>query len=506
MLKFKVAPDYEMPRGEAKSATNTNTYEVTVEVAANGEMATQAATVNVTNVEETGTVILSSMGGKVGVPLTATLSDEDGVVGAPDWLWYRVDSAASSSTAITGARASSYTPVAADVGNLLKVTATYTDGYDSGNMVSASITTAVAAANRPPAFATPATTLNVDENMPSGTPVGSPITATDPNGNNLRYSDSGTDAASFTVDSQGQLRTSASFDYEVKNSYSVTIVATDPENATGSIAVTVNINNLDEPGAVSLSPNRPSIGTPIMASVTDPDGTPTGVTYQWSHSTAMGGPFTLYPGENTASITPAEADFGRYLRVTVGYSDGFGAKTLSVTTGTVTRNPAHSFPSATATRSVAENTAAGTNIGTPVVATDANGDALSYSLSGTDAASFDIGMSTGQLMTKAALDFETKPTYMVTVTATHPDGATDSIMVTIMVTDVDEEVVITPDPNAALIARYDAVANGGNANGTIEKSEVIAAINDYLFPPGGVEIITKAEVIRLINLYLFPDS
>ena len=51
-----------------------------------------------------------------------------------------------------------------------------------------------------------------------------------------------------------------------------------------------------------------------------------------------------------------------------------------------------------------------------------------------------------------------------------------------------------------LVARYDA-----NNNGTIEKSEVIKAINDYLFSGGAP--ITKAEVIRLINLYLFgPDT
>ena len=45
--------------------------------------------------------------------------------------------------------------------------------------------------------------------------------------------------------------------------------------------------------------------------------------------------------------------------------------------------------------------------------------------------------------------------------------------------------------------RYDA-----NNNGTMEKNEVIAAINDYLFGEGD-EAISKAEVIRLINLYLF---
>ena len=50
-----------------------------------------------------------------------------------------------------------------------------------------------------------------------------------------------------------------------------------------------------------------------------------------------------------------------------------------------------------------------------------------------------------------------------------------------------------------LIDRYDA-----NNNGTIDRSEVINAINDYLF--GGTGSITRADVIRLINLYLFAPS
>ena len=48
-----------------------------------------------------------------------------------------------------------------------------------------------------------------------------------------------------------------------------------------------------------------------------------------------------------------------------------------------------------------------------------------------------------------------------------------------------------------LIDRYDV-----NNNGTIEKNEVIKAINDYLFGEGD-QAISKAEVIELINLYLF---
>ena len=78
------------------------------------------------------------------------------------------------------------------------------------------------------------------------------------------------------------------------------------------------------------------------------------------------------------------------------------------------------------------------DIGAPVTATDANDDTLDYTLGGTDTASFDIDPDTGQLMTLAALDYETKATYSVTVTASDSGGLSDSIDVTITVTNEDE--------------------------------------------------------------------
>ena len=46
-------------------------------------------------------------------------------------------------------------------------------------------------------------------------------------------------------------------------------------------------------------------------------------------------------------------------------------------------------------------------------------------------------------MTSAALDYETNDTYTVTVTATDPDGESGAVSVTIMVTNVDEDGMVT---------------------------------------------------------------
>ena len=88
------------------------------------------------------------------------------------------------------------------------------------------------------------------------------------------------------------------------------------------------------------------------------------------------------------------------------------------------------------TRTVAENTASDTNIGDPVSATDADDDTLTYSLSGTDAESFSIVSNSGQLQTSDALDYETKTSYTVIITAYDGNSGGDTITVMINVTDV----------------------------------------------------------------------
>ena len=120
-----------------------------------------------------------------------------------------------------------------------------------------------------------------------------------------------------------------------------------------------------------------------------------------------------------------------------------------------------------ASRSVAENAAAGTAVGTPVSASDDDGDTPAYDLAGTDAADFSIDASTGQLRTAAALDHEAGSARSVTVTASDGNGGSATIPVTVLVTDVDEPPdapsapTVTGASSSSLAVSWSAPPNAG---------------------------------------------
>ena len=128
----------------------------------------------------------------------------------------------------------------------------------------------------------------------------------------------------------------------------------------------------------------------------------------------------------------------------------------------------------TATRSIAENTAAGTNIGTAVAATDVDtSDTLTYTLSGTDAASFAIVSTSGQLQTKSALDYETKASYSVTVSVSDGNGGSDTITVTITITDVVENVApVFTDGSTTTRSIAENTAAGTNIGTAVAATDV----------------------------------
>ena len=475
MLMFMTAPDYEMPM----DADMDNEYMVTVMADDGTNMDTHEVTVMVTNVDEMGTVTLSAMQPRVGTPIMATLTDLDGDITGTTWQWAS-SSDMSAWADIEDATSYAYTPVAADAGSYLQATAMYTDGEGSGKMESEMSEQKV---NNAPVFAEATPERSVAENTVADMYIGAAVEATDAdNDDTLAYTLGGVDMASFAIDSAtGQLMTMAALDFEMKASYSVTVTASDGKDS-ATVMVTVMVTNVDEMGMVTLPAMQPRVGVELTAMLSDLDMVDMStVTWQWASSSDMSA-WTDIEGATSASYMPVDGDANMYLRATAMYTDGHGPdkSKMAVSAQQVTANSAPEFEAETAERSVAENTAADMDIGTPVEATDAENDTLTYTLGGDDMASFAIDSATGQLMTMAALDFETKTSYSVTVTAS--DGEEEaSVMVTIMVT------------NVGLDNAYDA-----DDDGEIGESEMRVAVAHFFADPPQ---LTTEEMRKLVGIY-----
>ncbi len=133
-------------------------------------------------------------------------------------------------------------------------------------------------------------------------------------------------------------------------------------------------------------------------------------------------------------------------------------------------NDVPEFAISTPSLTFPENTEAGQNIGNPVTATDSDGGTLVYRLEGTDADSFAIDATTGQIQTKAGVtyNYEAKSSYSVTVKVVDGQGGSATIPVTIALTDVDGEAPgkpAVPNVSAAsatsLTATWTPPANTG---------------------------------------------
>ena len=401
-----------------------------------------AVTVNVSDGEDDGTVSVSQREPQVGRTVIATVSDPDGGVTITDWAWENaalpaVNDNTTGETASCRAlprgdtvreegdtefgplatdwapvkddpNSAAYTPTSDDIGKCLRATVTYTDniknvddpltdeaGQDESADTQVMLVTEKTVQRSDPANTAPLfgdqdpttagdqsdkASRTIAENTPEGESIGAPVTAEDTD--LLLYSLSGPDAASFKIDDNGQLTTKGELDYEAKATHTVVVTASDPSGAADGILVTINVTDEDDGAAIEL-------------------------------------------------------------------------------------NEAPAFAEDPADLSVEENSAAGTAVGDPVTATDTNaGDSLTYALSGDDAGSFSIDAS-GQISVgaDAALDFESQASYTVTVTATDKVGATDSITVTINVTNVNEAPVASGE------AAVDYAENGTDPVGTYMASD-----------------------------------
>ena len=243
------------------------------------------------------------------------------------------------------------------------------------------------------------------------------FTATDPEGAMVMWSLDGTDAGKFMIDN-GVLNFKESPDFEMPgdvqgtppstaaaadNIYEVTVKATDETMNIGEEMVMVEVTNVDEPGMVTLSAVQPQSATEFTAILSDPDGgvSDTDTKWQWTKSGSENGSYADIEDATSETYTPVDGDIGAYLRATATYEDTEDAgktatmKSMYSVQGVRGNNsgpefaddqdPVQTDDQTEAARDVVENTAAGKTVGSPVTATDEDGDNLTYTLEGTGA-------------------------------------------------------------------------------------------------------------------------
>ena len=108
------------------------------------------------------------------------------------------------------------------------------------------------------------------------------------------------------------------------------------------------------------------------------------------------------------------------------------------------------FSDSSYTRTVAENTGPGQDIGSAITATDPDANPITYSIYGTDASAFTVA-SRGQLETSDLLNFESRNNYQFTIQAKDSRGAIAIASVTVAVEDVQERGSVTISPAPAII-------------------------------------------------------
>ena len=308
VLTFKSPPDYENPRSSvaatAADLAAKNVYRVKAKFGDGEKYLAVEVTVQVTGIEEEGTITLSNRRPQAGEGLTATLADPDKGIRTPDWQW-QVETGEGTGVFedIANGVNRTYTPQDDDVGKHLKATANYQDGHGTDYVEEYAVSEFVVRADpgntHDPMFRETdedaedgvQTSRRIEENTPPGMNVGPAVKATDndhlaagdPGGeprDELTYSlrdpagvsgtantdgndddnDPNTPSASdgqaalFSIDQEtGQITTKARLDRESLSdntptayAYTVVVRATDPSGGVGDATLTIHVLDVDE--------------------------------------------------------------------------------------------------------------------------------------------------------------------------------------------------------------------------------------------------------------------
>ena len=299
--------------------------------------------------------------------------------------------------------------------------------------------------NEPPEFELPAILIEVRENTEANAEIDDPVAAIDPESRELNYSLAGTDSGLFSLDvSNGQISVGAgtALDYESPsdsdgdNIYELVVLVTDGQDGDGNpddsvdaeIDVTIMVTDINEPPEFEVlyvwfeveenTAALTNVGDPILAA--DPEIAE--LTYSIVGADAalfdfdpLTGLISIGAATELDHESPSDSNgdnvYELAVQVTDGKDEGGNADTtvddvIGVIIAVINTVESGEEISLGIQLKIVENTPIYSDIGAPVQATSPESADLTFSLSGIDAPSFDIGSSTGQIKTIVPLDYE----------------------------------------------------------------------------------------------------
>ena len=243
-------------------------------------------------------------------------------------------------------------------------------------------------------------------------------------------------------------------------------------------AVTTAAVTEDDDGSVTLSSTGTSDGDRVTATLTDPDGRVTGITWQWASSPNGSSGWLDILNATSATYTPITTDVGRYLRATASYTDAVGPSksAVAVTAAAVTPDDDGTVTLSTRTpevgsaiRATLSDPDGGVTGATWQWAKSSNGSTGWTNIQGATSASYTPGRSDAGTFLRATASYDD-----AVGTGKSAQAATSAGVA-----------------QMELLSEYDA-----NRDGSIERSEAIQAVSDYF---GGQ--ISKDDVLAVLVLY-----
>ena len=289
---------------------------------------------------------------------------------------------------------------------------------------SAIVTISITNSNDGPKFDTHDTTFYVYENKP----FKDSVKATDQDGDKITYSIVGT--VPFTIDSNGVITSTRTFDYEKETGFTFKVVASD-STTTDTLNVTVKINDENEPVHTKDTTFTVDEGkTGIIGNVKgeDEDGKP--VKFSCDDTVH----YDVNP--NTGAIrlvTPFDYEQTKSDTLKVFVTDGLFTETAIVVINVKNVNETPELQPNDSLK-VPENCKS--CIVGIITAIDPDDDPITYKIV---EPGFIID-SNGVIKLTEPLDYETTPKVTITVVAKDSSGASDTAKYTITVTDINEPV------------------------------------------------------------------